>query len=84
LPLVLVVMGVSCSGKTTVGALLAGRLHWHFADADDFHSAANVGKMHSGIPLNDEDRLPWLRAIADQIDRLADRQAARRCHLLGP
>jgi gluconokinase len=77
-------MGVSCSGKTTVGALLAGRLHWHFADADDFHSAANVGKMHSGIPLNDEDRLPWLRAIADQIDRLADRQAARRCHLLGP
>jgi gluconate kinase len=40
--------------------------------------------MHSGIPLNDEDRLPWLRAIADQIDRLADRQAARRCHLLGP
>lgn len=73
--LVLVIMGVSGSGKTTVGAMLAGRLHWHFADADDFHSAANVAKMHSGIPLNDEDRLPWLRAIADQIDRWrADKQ----------
>ena len=66
---VVVVMGVSGSGKTTVGAMLAGRLHWHFADADDFHSAANVAKMHSGIPLDDEDRIPWLQAIAGQIDR---------------
>jgi len=74
-PLVLVIMGVSGSGKTTVGAMLAGRLHWWFADADDFHSAANVAKMHSGIPLDDEDRMPWLQAIAEQIDRWrADKQ----------
>lgn len=74
-PTVVIVMGVSGSGKTTVGAMLAGRLHWHFADADDFHSAANVTKMHSGIPLDDHDRIPWLRAIADQIDRWrADKQ----------
>lgn len=68
-PLVLVVMGVSGSGKTTVGALLAGRLGWNFAEADDFHPAANIAKMRSGIPLDDSDRLPWLQAIAAQIDR---------------
>jgi gluconokinase len=68
-PLVLVIMGVSSSGKTTVGAMLAGRLHWQFADADTFHSAANIEKMQSGVPLDDEDRIPWLHAIADQIDR---------------
>jgi carbohydrate kinase (thermoresistant glucokinase family) len=68
LPLVLVLMGVSGSGKTTVGAMLAGRLRWRFADADDFHSAANVAKMKAGIPLTDADRLPWLSAIAAQID----------------
>ena len=68
-PLVLVVMGVSGSGKTTVGALLAGRLGWSFAEADDFHPAANITKMRSGIPLDDSDRLPWLQAIAAQIDR---------------
>lgn len=67
-PQVVVVMGVSGSGKTTVGALLAGRLHWAFADADDFHSAANITKMHGGIPLDDADRAPWLKAIAAQID----------------
>jgi carbohydrate kinase (thermoresistant glucokinase family) len=67
-PLVAVIMGVSGSGKSTVGALLAGRLHWQFADADDFHSPANITKMHSGVPLDDADRLPWLEAIARQID----------------
>ncbi|HET7569089.1 MAG TPA: gluconokinase [Gammaproteobacteria bacterium] len=67
-PQVIVVMGVSGSGKTTVGALLAGRLHWAFADADDFHSAANIAKMHGGSPLDDADRAPWLKAIAAQID----------------
>jgi len=66
---VLVFMGVSGSGKTTVGALVAGRLGWNFAEADDFHPAANIAKMRSGIPLDDADRLPWLRAIAAQIDR---------------
>ncbi len=68
-PQVLVVMGVSGSGKTTVGALLAGRLGWDFAEADDFHPPANVAKMRSGVPLDDADRLPWLNAIAAQIDR---------------
>jgi carbohydrate kinase (thermoresistant glucokinase family) len=66
-------MGVSGSGKTTISALLAGRLHWEFEDGDDFHPPANVAKMHSGVPLTDEDRWPWLRAIADWID--ATRQA---------
>jgi carbohydrate kinase (thermoresistant glucokinase family) len=73
LPSVVVVMGVSGSGKTTISALLAGQLHWEFADADDFHPPANIEKMHKGIPLTDEDRWPWLRAIADWID--AKRQA---------
>ena len=70
--LVVVVMGVSGCGKTTVGALLAGRLGWSFAEADDFHPAANIAKMRSGTPLDDADRLPWLSAIAEQIDRWRD------------
>jgi gluconokinase len=65
--MVILVMGVTGSGKTTVGKLLAGRLHWEFADADDFHSPQNKLKMHQGIPLNDDDRAPWLAAIRDQI-----------------
>lgn len=73
---VIVIMGVSGSGKTTIGALLAGRLHWELADADSFHSAANVAKMRGGIPLTDEDRRPWLDAIAAWID--AQRAARRR------
>jgi len=66
---VVIVMGVSGSGKSTIGALLAQRLHWEFEDADWFHPASNVDKMHSGIPLTDEDRWPWLRAIAAWIDQ---------------
>jgi len=65
---VMVVMGVSGSGKTTIGKLLAGRLGWQYAEADDFHSPANVAKMAAGHPLTDEDRWPWLRAIAAWID----------------
>ncbi len=61
-------MGVSGSGKTTVASLLAGRLDWEFADGDDFHPPANVAKMQAGIPLTDEDRWPWLAAIAAWID----------------
>ena len=68
LPTVIVVMGVSGCGKTTVARLLAQRLGWRFAEADEFHSAANVGKMRSGIPLDDGDRAPWLAAIARYID----------------
>jgi gluconokinase len=65
---ILIVAGVAGSGKTTVGALLAGRLRWRFADADTFHSEANVAKMRAGIPLTDEDRQPWLRAVTGWID----------------
>ena len=63
----LVVMGVSGSGKTTVARGVAVRLGWVFAEGDDFHPAANVEKMHAGHPLTDEDRWPWLRALADWI-----------------
>ncbi|TNC16013.1 gluconokinase [Methylobacterium terricola] len=69
-PAVIVVMGVSGSGKSTVASLLAGRLGWEFEDGDDFHPAANVEKMQAGTPLTDEDRWPWLAAIAAWIDRV--------------
>ncbi|WP_181777057.1 gluconokinase [Amycolatopsis pittospori] len=64
---VIVVMGVSGSGKTTVGTALAERLGVDYAEADTFHPQANIDKMSSGHPLNDEDRQPWLEAIADWI-----------------
>jgi gluconokinase len=63
----LVVMGVSGSGKTTVAKQVAAQLGWTFAEGDDFHPAANVAKMHAGIPLTDDDRWPWLRSLADWI-----------------
>lgn len=65
---VIVVMGVSGSGKSTIAALLANRLHWAYEDADWFHPHTNVEKMHSGRPLTDEDRGPWLQGIAAWID----------------
>jgi gluconokinase len=65
---VLVLMGVSGCGKTTVGAALAERLGWEFLEGDALHPPANVTKMAAGTPLNDEDRWPWLRAIAARID----------------
>lgn len=82
--MILIVAGVAGSGKTTVGALIAGRLHWEFADADTFHPEANVVKMRSGVPLTDEDRLPWLRAIADWMDEriAADVSAVVTCSAL--
>jgi gluconokinase len=64
-----ILMGVSGSGKSTVGASLAQRLECPFLDADDFHPAANVEKMKRGIPLNDEDRVPWLRRLHDELER---------------
>jgi gluconokinase len=67
-PAVLVVMGVSGSGKSTIAAMLAHRLHWIYEDGDWFHPLSNVEKMHHGEPLNDTDRWPWLHAIADWID----------------
>jgi gluconokinase len=67
---IVIVAGVAGSGKTTVGTQLARRLGWRFADADSFHPAANVAKMRAGIPLTDEDRAPWLRAITGWMDDL--------------
>lgn len=65
----IVVMGVSGAGKSTVGALLAQRLVWPFEDGDSFHPPQNVEKMRAGTPLTDEDRWPWLAAIAARIAR---------------
>jgi gluconokinase len=64
-----IVMGVSGSGKTTVGQLLATRLSWEFCDGDDFHPPANIAKMKSGVPLDDPDRRPWLEAMSEEIRR---------------
>jgi gluconokinase len=65
--MVLIVMGVTGSGKTTVGTLLAQKLRWQFADADDFHPLSNIEKMKSGAPLDDSDRAPWLAALRQAI-----------------
>lgn len=83
-PSVLVVMGVSGSGKTTIAALLAGRLGWEYEDGDDFHPPENVAKMHGGTPLTDADRGPWLQAIAGWIDatRSAGRHGVVACSAL--
>lgn len=70
-------MGVSGSGKSTVGRALAERLGWRFAEGDEFHSAANVAKMRAGIALTDEDRAPWLDAIAAWIR--STRASGERC-----
>jgi ribose 5-phosphate isomerase A len=67
-PLVLVVMGVSGAGKTTIAKELARRLGWAFEEGDGLHPAANVAKMHAGVPLTDADRQPWLEAVAAWID----------------
>jgi gluconokinase len=68
-PCALVVMGVSGSGKSTIAERLAARLGWRCEDGDKYHPPANVAKMSAGHPLTDEDRWPWLQAIADEIDR---------------
>ena len=65
---VVLIMGVSGCGKSTTGERLAARLGWIFRDADSFHPPANVEKMSRGVPLDDEDRKPWLAAIAAWMD----------------
>ncbi|MSP05373.1 MAG: gluconokinase [Acetobacteraceae bacterium] len=65
---ILVLMGVSGCGKTTVGKILAARLGWAFLEGDSLHPAVNIEKMATGMPLDDADRLPWLRAITARID----------------
>lgn len=71
--MIVVLMGVSGSGKTTIGKELAAALGWTFVDADDFHPAANIAKMHRGEPLTDDDRRPWLAALRQRIDAAAER-----------
>ena len=73
---IVVVMGVSGSGKTTVGAALARRLGWSFQEGDALHPPKNVAKMRTGIPLDDADRVPWLRAVAARIDEWRERGEA--------
>jgi carbohydrate kinase (thermoresistant glucokinase family) len=82
--MIVMVAGISGSGKTTVGELLASRLGWEFADGDTFHPAANVAKMHAGVPLTDDDRWPWLQAIGTWIDEqdAAGRSAVVACSAL--
>ena len=84
IPCALVVMGVSGSGKSTIADKLAERLGWAFEDGDKFHPASNVAKMSAGHPLTDEDRWPWLQAIADEIDRVckAGERAVIACSAL--
>ena len=65
--MILVLMGVTASGKTTIGTKLAAAEHWEYAEGDDYHSAANKAKMHAGIPLTDADRAPWLTALHEVL-----------------
>ena len=83
-PCALIVMGVSGSGKSTIADKLAERLRWTYEDGDKFHPASNVAKMSAGHPLTDEDRWPWLQAIADEIDRVckAGQHAVIACSAL--
>lgn len=80
--MIIVVMGVSGSGKTTVGRVLAERLGVPYAEADEFHPAANVEKMAAGHPLTDEDRWPWLRTIGEWITERAGRGGVVTCSAL--
>jgi gluconokinase len=65
--MILVLMGVTASGKTTIGTRLATAEHWQYAEGDDYHSEANKAKMHAGIPLTDEDREPWLATLHEVL-----------------
>ena len=67
--MIVLLMGPAGSGKTTVGELLAAQLGWEFADGDSFHSAANIEKMRRGIPLDDNDRIPWLNSIRETMEK---------------
>src|SRR5580704_14808878 len=71
-----ILMGVAGSGKTAVGMQVAQKLDWIFLDADNFHPPANIEKMKHGIPLNDEDRAPWLQRLHDELqNQIAERHS---------
>ena len=70
-----IIMGVAGSGKSTIGTMLSQRTGWVFYEGDNFHPPENVEKMSRGIPLNDEDRLPWLLALRDLIDEVLSNQS---------
>ena len=75
--MIVVLTGVSGSGKSTIGSVLAGRLHWVFEDGDLLHPPANIAKMRAGVPLTDADRWPWLRALGEWMDeRIAAGESA--------
>jgi gluconokinase len=77
--MIVLVMGTTGSGKTTIGAKLAKKLGWPFLDADDFHPPENIAKMKQGIPLTDTDRVPWLIAIHKELTR--QNEAGKSCVL---
>ena len=75
--MIIIIFGVSGAGKTTVGDLLARELGWHFFEADDFHSPANIKKMRRSVPLTDDDRWPWLETLRELIkQRVASHENA--------
>jgi gluconokinase len=82
--MVIIIFGVSGAGKTTVGELLARKPDWHFYEADDFHSQANIEKMSRGVPLTDKDRWPWLENLRELIKRCvaANENAVLACSAL--
>lgn len=84
--MIIVIFGVSGAGKTTVGELLARELGWHFYEADDFHSPANIEKMRRGVSLTDDDRWPWLENLRELIKRCvaASENAVLACSALKP
>lgn len=82
--MIILVMGVSGSGKSTIGWMLAESLNWDFSDADTFHSPANIEKMRRGIPLDDADRIPWFQQLQRAIDRwlIEDKNVVLACSAL--